>query len=212
MVHSPHVFSDKDLFEALQSSQQYGFLSPKPLAGQILHSKEFISMFPEHDGQALDLGAGGGLPCLVWLNLDSEVRITAVDSMSKRTNFLSDVREKNESIFERFDVINGRAEELAHRVDLRERFDIVVARGFGPPSTTAECASGFLKPGGKLVVSGRPENEILRWDKSSLAKLRLSLPEVREADHCHAAVFEKLSFLPKEFPRSASLMKKKPLW
>ena len=39
---------------------------------------------------------------------------------------------------------------------LRAPFDLVVARSFGAPAVTAECAVGFLRAGGPLVVTEPP--------------------------------------------------------
>ena len=40
---------------------------------------------------------------------------------------------------DRVRVVRARAEEAGRREDLRGTFDLVVARGFGPPAVTAEC-------------------------------------------------------------------------
>ena len=49
-------------------------------------------------------------------------------------------------------MVHERAEVAARQQNLRGGFDVVVARGFGSPAVTAECAVGFLMPGGRLVV------------------------------------------------------------
>lgn len=205
-------FSKADLISSLEQSRTLGFLSPQPIDSQIQHSIDFLSLFPKHENKALDLGAGGGLPCLVWLNQNADVDITALDSMNKRTNFLQSVKDSNKSITDRFHILNGRAEGIAHNLEFREKFDIVVARGFGAPFITAECASGFIKPGGLLVVSGRPENEIQRWNQKALQQIGLSLKEVVDGQFSHAVVIQKTGKLNDQYPRSAALMKKKPLW
>ena len=41
---------------------------------------------------------------------------------------------------------------------LRGRFDVVVARGFGPPPATAECGAPFLRVDGRLIVSDPPRD------------------------------------------------------
>jgi 16S rRNA (guanine527-N7)-methyltransferase len=74
----------------------------------------------------------------------------------------------------RIAVVCGRAEELARYPDHRERYDLVVARSFGPPAVTAECAVGFLSPTGRLVVSEPPDPRPDRWPADKLADLGLS--------------------------------------
>lgn len=212
MMNEPQSYSREDLIRSLKSSQKLGFLSPQPTSNQITHSEEFISLIPTFKGNVLDLGAGGGLPSLVWLSIDPDISITTVDAMKKRTDFLELVRSENESLFNRLSVVNGRAEELGHLDQYRESFDLVVARGFGPPAVTAECASGFLKPGGILIVSGRPENEIARWNQEALKGVGLKLREVIDGNESHAAVIDKFEGLNEKYPRRATAMKKTPLW
>lgn len=205
------LFSYEQLTQALEESQKYGFLSPQPIDKQIEHSRDFISLWPESTGQILDLGAGGGLPSLVWLHIKGQGSITALDAMTKRTSFLDDIRAKFESITSRLVVLNGRAEALAH-TELRESFDVVVARGFGPPAVTAECAAGFLRSGGYLVVSGRPEDEIDRWNEEGLHELGLRFIEVKSGSQAHAAIIKKSGFTDSKYPRKTPAMKKSPLW
>ncbi len=53
-------------------------------------------------------------------------------------------------------VVRARAESAGRDAALRARFDVVVARGFGAPAVTAECAAPFLEVGGRLLVSDPP--------------------------------------------------------
>ena len=63
---------------------------------------------------------------------------------------------------------------------LRAAFDLVVARSFGAPAVTAECAVGFLATGGHLAVSEPPEPEADRWPPEGLAAARVR-PGARSA-------------------------------
>ena len=58
---------------------------------------------------------------------------------------------------------------------MRESFDVVVARSFGRPAMTAECAAPFLLRGGHLVVSEPPGAVEGRWSAEGLAGLGLEL-------------------------------------
>jgi 16S rRNA (guanine527-N7)-methyltransferase len=69
--------------------------------------------------------------------------------------------------------VHARAEEAGHRPVLRGSMDLVVARSFGPPAVTAECASPFLRVGGWLVVSEPPSAPQDRWPDGGLAELGL---------------------------------------
>jgi 16S rRNA (guanine527-N7)-methyltransferase len=76
---------------------------------------------------------------------------------------------------DRAEVLEGRAEELAHRPELRGSFDVVIARSFGPPAVTAECAAGFLAAGGELLVTDPPTLPVDRWNGEALASLGLEV-------------------------------------
>jgi len=53
---------------------------------------------------------------------------------------------------------------VAARSTLRGSADWVTARSFGPPADTAECASGFLRPGGGLITSEPFDGDMdARW-------------------------------------------------
>ena len=212
MQSSEPAFSYDELVEALTLSQEYGFLSPQPIERQIEHSQELITFCPKTTGRAIDLGAGGGLPSLVWLHVDHEVSIIAIDAMKKRTDFLEEIASKYSGIGGRLTVVNGRAEEIAHKVGFREKYELVVARGFASPSTVAECAAGLIQSGGNLVVSGRPEGELERWNEEQLEKLGYGKIELYSGDKCHAVRIPKERSLEDVFPRKASAIKKKPLW
>ena len=212
MQKSGNPYSYEDLVESLKQSQQYGFLSPQPIEKQIKHSIDFLSLLPKDIGRALDLGSGGGLPSLVWLYLDQDIEIVALDAMRKRTDFLLEIASQFDGIGGRLKVVNGRAEVLSHEEDFRESFDVVVARGFGSPAVTAECASGYLKVEGHLYVSGRPLDESNRWKKEMLFELGLEFDEVLEQNEAHVAKITKRNQLNSTYPRSSKALKKKPLW
>ena len=78
-----------------------------------------------------------------------------VDARQKRCRFLEDAVDRLD-LGARVGVRCGRAETLARASDLRGQADVVVARLFGRPAVTAECGVGFLRPGGRLVVSEPP--------------------------------------------------------
>lgn len=100
-----------------------------------------------------------------------------LDSSQRRTNFLREAVGRL-GIDTRLRVVTARAEAAARDPGLRGRFDAVVARSFGPPAVTAECAVGLLRIGGNLVVSEPPgeEGPSGRWPEAGLAELGFGLP------------------------------------
>lgn len=208
-----------DLDEILRQAQDLGMLGPGPVAEHRRHAEELSRLAlsgleRDHAIQFLDLGSGGGLPGLVLASgLPDSDRMTGVllDSQRRRAAFLEDAVDRL-GIAGRIRIVASRAEDAARDVVHRERYDLVVARAFGPPAVTAECAVAFLAPGGRLVVSEPPEPDPARWDAEQLAALGLSPPELRSGTNVHAAVFHRQGDLDPRWPRRPGIPAKRPLW
>jgi 16S rRNA (guanine527-N7)-methyltransferase len=183
--------------EVLGDARRLGFVGRRPPAEVIAHAKGFIA--PLNDcRRILDLGTGGGVPGLVIAAARPDAAVVLLDASQRRTDWLRrSVSRLGWS--DRVDVVTARAEVLARNTEWRASQDAVVARGFGPPLVTAECAAPFLRVGGHLVVSEPPEANEDRWPAAALAEVGLC----REAwaDHAYA-VFEQASPCPAAAPRT----------
>ncbi|MFL6243755.1 MAG: RsmG family class I SAM-dependent methyltransferase [Acidimicrobiia bacterium] len=166
----------------------------------------------DFQGRFLDLGSGAGVPGVVLLVLWPAATGVLLDARRRRCSFLeASVNELGLS--DRGSVACGRAEELARWPGFRASFDMVVARGFGAPATTAECAVGFLGTGGRLVVSeppGEPDRE--RWPGAGLGELGLYGPELRRAQGAGIAVFTAGGPAGERWPRRVGVPGRRPLW
>lgn len=198
------------LEQVLAQSRELGFLGPGPSVFHVEHALLTVSLTPA-EGRVLDLGSGGGVPGLVVATARPGLQVVLLDSMAKRCDFLAEsVHQLGMS--ERVTVEHGRAEVLARRPDLRAQFDAVTARSFGPPSATAECAAGFLKVQGRLLVSEPPEADPDRWPVEPLGSLGLELVD-RQSDDCSTvAEFHLFALAGPEVPRRDGVPVKKPLW
>lgn len=108
----------------------------------------------------------------------------------------------------RVTVVVDRAERAARNPAWRGMFALVVARSFGSPAVTAECASGFLRPGGRLVVSEPPTDVEDRWPEGPLASLGL----VDRGRTGQVRVLEQVARVLDRFPRRVGVPVKRPLW
>lgn len=157
----------------------------------------------------LDLGSGGGLPGLVVASYRPELELTLLEARQRACRFL------REALGElgRTDVavVEARAEEAARRPDLRETFDAAVARSFGPPAVTAECAVAFLRPGGRLVVSEPPGEEESRWPAEGLDQLGFGALSRGSEPGGSFVVLEKIRS-DDRWPRRVGIPAKRPLW
>jgi 16S rRNA (guanine527-N7)-methyltransferase len=141
----------------------------------------------------------------------AEAQVTLLDSHRRACTYLEDAVARLE-LGARTRVVCERAEKLAREPALRGAFELVVARSFGPPAVTGECAVGFLEPGGRLVVSEPPESEGERWDADGLARLGLSGPTIRRAEDVTVAILELSRPAADRWPRRPGIPAKRPLW
>jgi 16S rRNA (guanine527-N7)-methyltransferase len=138
-------------------------------------------------------------------------RWTLVDSGRRRLEFLAEAVGRL-GLDQLVEVVGGRAEELAHDVRWRGRFDLVVARGFGPPAVTAECGSGFLAVGGRMVVSEPPGGRPDRWPAAGLEVLGVVPAATLVAGGASYQVLDQVSPCPDRFPRRTGTPAKRPLF
>ncbi len=158
------------LQRVLDRARTLGFLGPGSIASQHEHAQRFLEGVPE-DAAILDLGSGGGLPGLVIATERPRTSGVLFDGMEKRTTFLSWALRELGVVD--WSVERGRAEESDVQQRWRGHFDVVTARGFGPPSATLECAIGLIRPGGVLLISEPPVRRT--WPTDTLGGLGFSV-------------------------------------
>ena len=163
--------SSPQLVEVLERAQSLGHIGPGEIDSYIKHAISHLSAAdPAYGASWCDLGSGGGLPGLIVAVERPDLTLTLLDRSSTRIEFLEQAVRKLD-VVDNVEVVEGDAAELAHSDLYRGAFDGVFCRSFGAPSTTAECAIGFLGGTGCLVVSDPPEVSPQRWPLKSLQAL-----------------------------------------
>lgn len=204
----------RQLIAHLERARARGFVGPGPVDPHVEHTEALAAAVgSDFGGRFLDLGSGAGLPGLALLLAWPQATGTLLDSRQRRCAFLEEALGEL-GVDGRGDVACGRAEELARRVDRRSAYGLVVARGFGSPATTAECAVGFLRGGGRLVVSeppGGPRPD--RWPADALRELGFEGPELRGGDEApRFAVLTLPEPASDRWPRRVGVPAKRPRW
>ena len=202
------------LVEVLEDAQIRGFLGAEPVVHHIEHSRALADAVGTCTGNVLDLGSGGGVPGLVLALAWPDAHGVLLDSQQRRCAFLEGAVERL-GLRERFEVRCGRAENLARAPQLRGRFDLVVARSFGRPAVTAECAVGFLRAGARLVVTEPPEGTSdlrKRWPDDAVAKLGYGPAVGLRSAETGAVVLVSASHPDERGPRRVGRPAKSPLW
>lgn len=198
--------ADTRLIEQLERSRALGFLGPGPIEDHIAHADGFLRELAGVAGRVIDLGSGGGVPGLVIVAARPDLEVVLVDAMGKRCRFLESAVL---ALGLTATVVEGRA-EVVGRGALRGSAAAVVARSFGTPAVTAECAAPLLRGGGLLIVSEPPEAGE-RWPVAPLAQLGLR-PTHRTGGRPVMQVLEQASRCPDRFPRRDGMPAKRPLF
>jgi 16S rRNA (guanine527-N7)-methyltransferase len=208
-VHEGRALVDHDGLRAqLERARRLGFLGPGPVAAHVTHGLAFVAALERVQGTVIDLGSGGGLPGLVLGVARPDLTLWLLEASAARCRFLAAAVAALE--LPAAGVLEGRAEVLG-RGPLRGTADAVVARSFGPPAVTAECAAPFLRVGGILLVSEPPGPAGPRWPAAGLAPLGL-VPGERSAGAPRIQVLHQRSACPADLPRRTGLPAKRPLF
>jgi 16S rRNA (guanine527-N7)-methyltransferase len=187
-----------ELLAALDEGRGRGFLGPdqEPIA-VARHAAGFAPALGDAE-RIMDLGSGGGVPGLVLAVVLPTATLALVDSSVSRTDWLHRLVHRL-GLDKRVRVVTARAEVLGHDREWRESQDAVVARSFAPPLVVAECATAFVRLGGRFVVSEPPaDGREERWPEAELAVL--GLQRVSWPDQAYA-VLEKVAPCPAAVPR-----------
>ena len=121
------------------------------------------------DQQSLcDIGAGAGFPSIPLKIVYPNLKITIVDSLTKRITFLKHLANVLE--LENVTAISARAEEYAK--DHRESFDIVTARAVARLNILDELCLPLVKINGDFItLKGLKAQEELKEAKAGIEKL-----------------------------------------
>ena len=179
--------------------------------------KHFLdSIFPEFliekNSSVIDIGAGAGFPSLPLKIYRPDLRVTMIDSLNKRVNFLNDVIKKLE--LENISAFHARAEDFAKTN--RESFDYAVVRAVAKIPTLIEYAFPLLKVGGRLLCyKGGDVEEELKQSENALKILGGVVERVEkfnlEGNSRTIVLIKKFEHTPSKYPRSKNLPKLKPL-
>jgi len=162
----------------------------------------------------VDVGSGAGFPGLVLKIAEPSIRLTLLDSLGKRVDFLRDTCEKLG--FSDVTCLQRRAEETPS--DLREGFDFAVARAVAPLNILCELCMPLVSPGGLLLaMKGKNAAEELTEAQSAISKLGgadsdIFFYNIPFTDISHAVVrVKKGSPTPTAYPRRFAKIQKSPL-
>ena len=140
---------------------------------------EAMSDAAERGISFLDLGTGAGFPGIPLKILRSELKLTLLDSLHKRINFLRGVAPELGLVD--IECVHARAEELAKLPGRGSSYDICAARAVAKLGPLASAALPLVRRGGLfLAMKGPGAPGELASARSSIKKSRGEVECVRE--------------------------------
>ena len=159
-----------------------------------------------------DMGSGAGFPGIVLKIAFPKLKITLVDSLNKRINFLNEViKELNLNDIE---AVHARVEEYSK--ENIEKYDLVTARAVAHLSILLEYGIPMLKIDGKFIAM-KGNNSEIEESKNALNLLNSKIVEHEEFNlpiensKRNIILIEKLQKTSGKYPRKYSEIKKQRL-
>jgi 16S rRNA (guanine527-N7)-methyltransferase len=205
------------LVPVLEEARRLGFLGPGPVEGHLDHAAGFAVALDWDAGagwapvRAGDLGSGAGLPGLPLALHYPGTEWALVEASVRRAAFLR-AAVRDLGVDDRITVVEARAEVVGRAAEHRGRFDLVVARSFGPPAVVAECAAPLLGIDGRAVVSEPPGGVPERWPAPALAELGMVPGVAAQAGGASYQVLRQEALCPARWPRRVGVPAKRPLF
>ena len=159
----------------------------------------------------IDVGCGAGFPGVPLAAACKGLKVTLLDSLGKRVNWLA---ETLPSLGIGAECVNARAEDFA--AERREQFDYAASRAVARLNMLVELTAPFVKVGGAvLALKGAAAEEELQEAANAIRKLGLKPEKVLEFPiedtHHRLVVLRKIAPTPKQYPRRYAKIKQSPL-
>ena len=168
------------------------------------------------EDKVIDIGTGAGFPGIPLKIMKSNTKITLLDSLNKRINFLNIVIE--ELGLKNIETIHGRAEEFARNKMYREKYDVAVSRAVANLSTLTEYMLPFVKVGGKCIcMKGANVKEEVDKAKNAIQELGGKIEKIdnfylsNNDNERNIIIIKKIKETKSKYPRKAGMPSKEPL-
>lgn len=166
---------------------------------------------PEN-ARLIDVGTGAGFPGLPFKIMRPDIKLTLLDSLNKRVNFLSEVCKAADLSAE---CVHARAEEFGRKQEYREQYDTAAARAVAAMPILTEYCLPYVKAGG-IFAALKGCNENYKESESAVKLLGGEISEVFEyalpdGDKRTLICVQKIKETPEKYPRNSGQISKKPL-
>ena len=166
------IFLEENSFLNLISKNDERFLYEKHIYDS-LAIKLFFEKYQITNPSILDIGCGGGFPCVPIAIEYPDIKITGIDSIRKKINAVNNIKEKLK--LNNLYLICDRAENIS------KKYDIIVSRAVADMSKILEYALPILNKDGYFIAyKSKKAGEELDNAKKILNKYNAKVKDIIE--------------------------------
>ena len=165
----------------------------------------------------IDIGTGAGFPGIPIKIVREDLKITLLDSLNKRINFLNEVIK--DLGLKNIATVHARIEEYAKNKQYREQYDVATSRAVANLTTLSEYMLPMVVLKGMAIcMKGSEISEEISKSKNSIKILGGEIVHIEEftlpkSDHKRNLVLiKKTKQTPNKYPRKPGIPSKEPLY
>ncbi|TWH46629.1 16S rRNA (guanine(527)-N(7))-methyltransferase RsmG [Sporomusa sp. KB1] len=192
----------------------------EPYEVAVKHMIDSLSCYQEElftpGVRIIDVGTGAGFPGIPLKIFQQDIKLTLMDSLNKRLNFLRAVID--DLSLDGVYTVHARAEEAGKNKQYREQYQLAVSRAVARLNVLCELCLPFVKVGGCFIaLKGAQYEEEVREAAKAVTLLGGKIENIKPVnlpgltDKRAVIYIKKIAVTPQTYPRKAGTPEKKPL-